>query len=64
MKNYGTKSKILLDQKLITQTIMIKKYMKMKVNSDYDLPLNKTLGLRNMIIVVTAVFHEDNNYYP
>ena len=43
---------------------MIKKYMKMKVNSDYDLPLNKTLGLRNMIIVVTAVFHEDNNYYP
>ena len=64
MKNYGTKSKILLDQKLITQTIMIKKYMKMKVNSDYDLPLDKTLGLRNMIIVVTAVFHEDNNYYP
>ena len=41
-----------------------KKYMKIKVNSDYDLPLNKTLGLCNMIIVVTAVFHEDNNYYP
>ena len=29
-------------------------------NSDDDLALNKTLELRNMIIVVRAVFHEEN----
>ena len=40
------------------------KYMKIKLNSDDDLPLNKTLEFRNMIIVVRAVFHEENKYYP
>ena len=30
--------------------------MKIKFNSDDDLPLNKTLELRNMVIVVTSVF--------
>ena len=38
--------------------------MKIKLNSDNDLPLNKTLELKNMAIVVRAVFHEDNKYYP
>ena len=38
--------------------------MKIKVNSDEDLSLNKTLKLRNMVIVVRSVFHEDNKYYP
>ena len=33
-----------------------KKYIKIKFNSDDDLPLMKTLELRNMIIVVRAVF--------
>ena len=40
-----------------------KKYVKIKFNSDDDLPLNKTLELYNMIIVVRAVFHEDKKYY-
>ena len=40
------------------------KYMKIKFNSDDDLPLNKTLEILNMIIVVRAVFHENNKYYP
>ena len=40
------------------------KYMKMKFNSDDDLPPNKTINIRSMIIVVRAVFHKDNNYYP
>ena len=38
------------------------KYMKIKLNSDDDLPLKKTLELHNMIIVVRAVFHEDTKY--
>ena len=36
--------------------------MKIKFNSDDDLPLKKTLELSNNIIVVKAVFHGGNNY--
>ena len=38
--------------------------MKIKFNSDDDLPLKKTLELSNNIIVVKAVFHGGNKYYP
>ena len=40
------------------------KYMKIKFNSDDDLPLKKTLKFCNMIIVVRSVFHKDNKYNP
>ena len=40
------------------------KYMKVKFNSDDELPLNKTIKVPVMIIVVRAVFHENNKYYP
>ena len=40
------------------------KYMKIRFNSDDDLPLKKTLKLYNMTILVRSVFHEDNKYYP
>ena len=40
---------ILLDHKLITQMMTIKM---IKFNSDGDLPVNKTLELRTMIIVI------------
>ena len=32
-------------------------------NLDDELPLNKTIEISNMIIVVRAVFHENNKYY-
>ena len=38
--------------------------MKIKFNSDDDLPLGKTLSLHKMTIVVRSVFQEDNKYYP
>ena len=57
MKNYGTKPEILLDQKLITQTIMMKNIWKSNLTRIMTCP-QKTLELRNMIIVVRAVFHE------
>ena len=38
--------------------------MKIKFNLDDDLPLNKNLGIRSMIIVARADFHENNKYYP
>ena len=37
--------------------------IKIKFNSDGDLPLKKMLGLHNMVIVVRSVFHECNKYY-
>ena len=38
--------------------------MKIKFNSDDDLPPNKTIEIPTMKIVVRAVFHENNKYYP
>ena len=40
------------------------KYMENKFNSDDELPLNKTIEIPTMTIVVRAVFHENNKYYP
>ena len=41
-----------------------KDYMKIKFNSDDDLPLNKTLKLHMLTIIVRSVFEEDGKYYP
>ena len=38
--------------------------MKVKFNSDNELPLNKPIEIPTMTIAVTAVFHENNKYYP
>ena len=40
------------------------KYMKIKFNSDDELPLNKAIETPSMIIIVRTVFHENNKYYP
>ena len=40
------------------------KYMKIKFNSDDNLPLNKILKIHNMTIVIRSVFQEDSKYYP
>ena len=37
--------------------------MKIKFNSDVDLPLKKTLEFYNMAIIIESVFHEGNKYY-
>ena len=36
--------------------------MKIKFNLDDKLPLNKTIEIATMTIVVRAVFHENNKY--
>ena len=38
--------------------------MKIKLNSDDELPLNKTIEIPNMIIVVRAIFLKNSKYYP
>ena len=39
------------------------KYMKIKFNSDDELPLNKMIELPTMTVVVRAIFLENNKYY-
>ena len=38
--------------------------MKIKFNSDDELPLNKMIEISSMIIVAKTVFHKNNKYYP
>ena len=39
------------------------KYMKIKLNSDDDLPVKKTLKIYSMVIIVTSVFYRHSKYY-
>ena len=38
--------------------------MKIKLDSDDNLPLNKLMKLHNLRIVVKSVFQENCKYYP
>ena len=41
-----------------------KDYMKIKFNSDDNLPLNKPLEFHNMTITIRSVFEDDGKLYP
>ena len=41
-----------------------KNYMKIKFNSDNNLPLNNLLKFDNMTITIRSVFKEDDKLYP
>ena len=41
-----------------------KKHMKIKFNSDDELSLDKPIKIPSIAIVVGAVFHENDKYYP
>ena len=38
--------------------------MKIKLNSDDGLPLNKTIEIPSMAIIVRTIFLENYKYYP
>ena len=40
------------------------KYSKIEFNSDNKLPLNETIEISTMAIAVSAIFHENEKYYP
>ena len=40
------------------------KYIKNKFYSDNELPVDKTIEILVMTIVVRAIFYENNKYYP
>ena len=41
-----------------------KDYMRIKFNSEDDLPLNKPLTIHAMTIIIRSVFEEDGKLYP
>ena len=41
-----------------------KDYMRIKFNSDDDLPFNKQLKFHNMTVTIRSVFEEDGKLYP
>ena len=51
--------------KSITKNLEIcdENYMKIKFKLDYRLPLKKVIEIPGMVIVVRAVFYENNKYY-
>ena len=38
--------------------------MKIKFNSDDDLPLNRILKFRILIVIIRSIFEENGKYYP
>ena len=38
--------------------------MKIRFESDNNLPLNKILKLQMLTVIVSSVFQEDGKYYP
>ena len=44
--------------------IMMRKYMKIKFDSENELTLNKAIKIPTTAIVFRAVFHENNKCYP
>ena len=40
------------------------KYIKIKPDSDDKLPLNKTIEIPVMVIVVRAICYKNNKHYP
>ena len=58
------KQKSMKNHELKSETYMKIKYMKIKLNSDNKLALNKTGDMPIVTIVVRAIFHENNKCYP
>ena len=52
---------LISDNKVIKYS---KDFMKIKFESDDDLPLGKTINIPLCVIIVKGVFEEDSKYYP
>ena len=61
MKKFGTESK-----KKLKQLMVVKRLSKVKIKfqSDDDLPMNKPIEIRLLTIIFRCVFSEDGKFYP
>ena len=41
-----------------------KNYMKIKFNSDDDIPLNNVLNFPTITVIIRNIFENDGKYYP
>ena len=41
-----------------------KDYMKIKFDSDDDLPLNKVVKFYDLTVIIRSIFEKDGKYYP
>ena len=48
----------------INPSIKIKNYGNFRFNSDINLPVNTIIEFRSLLINVSCVIKEDNEYYP
>ena len=63
MKSYGKKIWDIIRSITINTENYDEKYMKLKLNSDGDLPVRKMWELRKIIITARVAFHEGNKYF-
>ena len=63
-KNWGIKFRDLIRSITKNSDDFDENYMKVKFNLDDELPLTKMIEIPSMVIVVRAVFQENNKYYP
>ena len=54
---------IILDIMLKSNILDVYSHMKIKINSDDELPLEKTLNIHNVIIIKSIYYKSLNNYY-
>ena len=65
MRKFGMKSKIKLKKKNNDSVVEYDKdYMKIKFDSDDNLPLNKVLKFHAVITIIRSAFERDGKYYP
>ena len=63
-KALGNKIKYLIGKITENSDDYDEKYMKIKFDTDNKLTLNKVIKFPIITIVLRAVFHENNKYYP
>ena len=58
------KDKINPTPNIYSNIIKIKDYDKFRFNSDIDLPLDTSIEFRSLVINISCIIEEDNEYYP
>ena len=57
-------SNIISKELIIMMESMEKDYMRIKFNTDDNIPLNKVLNFLTITVIIRCVFEKDGKYYP
>ena len=65
MRKFGTVFKKKLKQLMVVKKLnIVQIFKKNRFESDDDLPMNKSIKLHLMTIIIRCVFSEDKKFYP